>query len=98
MHLQVAFLRTYLRIAAERRHAIGQALHGPVDVEAEVQALRKALRAYLPVCHLQWGLWGLIQSRVSSVPGFDFVEYARQRLEQYFATVKDILEPCGGAD
>ena len=35
------------------------------------------------VSHLLWGLWGLIQARVSQLPDFDFEAYARQRLEQY---------------
>ena len=40
----------------------------------------------MQVSHLLWGLWGLIQARVSQLPDFDFIAYAQQRLEQYRIT------------
>ncbi len=40
-------------------------------------------RGAAQVSHLLWGLWGLIQARVSQLPDFDFTAYAQQRLEQY---------------
>ena len=45
--------------------------------------LRVLALEFLPVCHLQWGIWGLLQARLSEVPSFNFVEYGRQRLKQY---------------
>lgn len=46
-------------------------------------------RAYMPLSHLKWGLWGIIQNTFSEVE-FDYMEYARKRLQQYNAT-KELL-------
>ena len=47
--------------------------------------LQKAALAYVPVSHLMWGLWGLIQAKTSNCD-YDFSDYCRQRLQQYHAT------------
>ena len=51
-------------------------------VEEAARKLMVAARAYVPVSHLCWGLWGIIQGGVSSVD-FDFEAYARQRIHEY---------------
>lgn len=48
-----------------------------------VEQLRLAGLAYMPICHLHWGLWGLIMVRTSKVRDFDFEGYGRQRLKMY---------------
>jgi hypothetical protein len=45
----------------------------------------------MPASHLVWGLWGLIQVKVSDVPDFDFYGYALQRLNAYHAGKKRLL-------
>jgi choline/ethanolamine kinase len=49
------------------------------------------VRALMPLSHLKWGLWGIIQSKLSEVE-FDYKEYARKRLQQYHATKCILLE------
>ena len=55
------------------------------DLKALQQRLHAAALAYVPVSHLMWALWGIIQVHTSDV-SFDFEAYARQRLEQFFKT------------
>jgi len=63
--------------------------HGGDGAARSRRALLAARRAHwrrrgaAQVSHLLWGLWGLIQARVSQLPDFDFTAYAQQRLEQY---------------
>ena len=57
-----------------------------------VEQLRLAGLAYMPASHLHWALWGLIQSRTSSVRGFDFHAYACQRLGMYHSTRAQLLD------
>ena len=45
--------------------------------------MEEAADAYVPVSHLSWGIWGLLQARLSDVPSFDFTEYGRQRLREF---------------
>ena len=47
-----------------------------------------ATRAYIPVSHLLWGLWGLIQAKSSEID-FDYVAYATQRLGEWSRLVTD---------
>lgn len=53
------------------------------------QELQEAAMAYVPISHLMWGLWGLIQAKTSNCD-YEFVEYGRQRLEQYHLTKPDL--------
>ena len=48
-----------------------------------VEQLRLAGLAYMPICHLHWGLWALIMVRTSKVRDFDFGSYGHQRLQMY---------------
>lgn len=43
-----------------------------------------------PLSHLKWGLWALIQSNASDVD-FDYLGYARQRLQKYLETKQQLL-------
>eukprot|EP00891_Asterochloris_glomerata_P008041 jgi/Astpho2/8041/e_gw1.00120.154.1_t len=58
---------------------------GSKDLKALQQQLHAAALAYVPVSHLMWALWGIIQVHTSDV-SFDFEAYARQRVEQFFKT------------
>jgi hypothetical protein len=55
------------------------------------EELHTAAMAYVPISHLMWGLWGLIQAKTSNCD-YDFVEYGRQRLDQYHITKPDMSD------
>ncbi|KFM22904.1 Choline/ethanolamine kinase [Auxenochlorella protothecoides] len=52
---------------------------------ALARLLVQKAEAYVPLSHLKWGLWGVMQAQTSDVD-FDYLEYARQRIAQYHAT------------
>lgn len=53
--------------------------------------VRDAANVYAAVSHVQWGLWGLIQAKVSDID-FDFLSYAAQRLDMYHKEKLAILD------
>ncbi len=59
------------------------------DLARIKEELHTAAMAYVPISHLMWGLWGLIQAKTSNCD-YDFVEYGRQRLDQYHITKPDM--------
>ncbi|XP_023542930.1 probable choline kinase 2 [Cucurbita pepo subsp. pepo] len=52
--------------------------------DAEVEQLVQDVEKYTLASHLVWGLWGIISEHVNDID-FDYIEYARQRFEQYWA-------------
>lgn len=64
-------------------------------VSALTEALVERVHAYMPLSHLKWGLWGIIQDKFTEVE-FNYMEYARKRLQQYHATKKMLIGnfPC----
>lgn len=61
-------------------------------VEAAAQVLHAKAQAHLPLVHLKWGLWGLIQDKMSDVD-FDYLAYGKQRIECYHACKRALLAP-----
>ncbi|CAN1344836.1 Probable choline kinase 2 [Linum perenne] len=51
--------------------------------EKEVEQLLEDVENYTLGNHLFWGLWGIISEHITKID-FDYLEYARQRLEQYW--------------
>uniref|UniRef100_A0A2N9G512 Choline kinase N-terminal domain-containing protein n=1 Tax=Fagus sylvatica TaxID=28930 RepID=A0A2N9G512_FAGSY len=49
----------------------------------EVEQLLQDVEKYTLASHLVWGLWGIISEHVNEID-FDYMEYARQRFEQYW--------------
>jgi thiamine kinase-like enzyme len=52
----------------------------------EVEAMIKETEFFIPLSHLHWALWGIIQAAEechNDVMGFDYLSYAKQRLDQY---------------
>lgn len=49
----------------------------------EVSALVREMEGFALASHLYWGVWGLVQARISAIAGFDFAAYARQRLDEF---------------
>ncbi|XP_038700586.1 probable choline kinase 1 isoform X2 [Tripterygium wilfordii] len=60
----------------------------PTELEAE-KLLSDAEKHTLPN-HLFWGLWGVISGYVNTLE-FDYMEYARQRFEQYWLRKRTLL-------
>ncbi|KAJ6803109.1 putative choline kinase 2 [Iris pallida] len=50
---------------------------------AEVENLLQNVEKYVLASHLHWGLWGIISEHVNDID-FDYMEYARQRFQQYW--------------
>ncbi|XP_022750187.1 probable choline kinase 1 isoform X2 [Durio zibethinus] len=51
--------------------------------DAEVEQLLMDAEKYTLANHLLWGLWGIISGHVNKID-FDYLEYARQRFQQYW--------------
>nr|XP_011458468.1 PREDICTED: probable choline kinase 1 isoform X1 [Fragaria vesca subsp. vesca]XP_011458469.1 PREDICTED: probable choline kinase 1 isoform X1 [Fragaria vesca subsp. vesca] len=51
--------------------------------DAEVAQLVDKVEQYTLANHLFWGLWGIISGYVNKIE-FDYMEYARQRFQQYW--------------
>ncbi|TYI83445.1 hypothetical protein E1A91_D05G293600v1 [Gossypium mustelinum] len=53
--------------------------------DAEVEQLLSDAEKYALANHLFWGLWGIISGHVNKID-FNYLEYARQRFQQYWLT------------
>ncbi|WCJ39191.1 Protein kinase superfamily protein [Euphorbia peplus] len=51
--------------------------------DLEMNKLLEDVENYTLASHLFWGLWGIISEHVNEID-FDYMEYARQRFEQYW--------------
>lgn len=69
----------------ERRRFISAYLasSGNEPSDAEVEELLVNAEKYTLANHLFWGLWGIISGHVNKIE-FDYLEYARQRFQQYW--------------
>jgi len=67
-----------------QRESFCAAYLGAGSSRADAAALARAAERYALASHLVWGLWGVVQSGCSSVE-FDFMEYARQRFQEFRA-------------
>ncbi|XP_057532034.1 probable choline kinase 1 [Amaranthus tricolor] len=78
----------------ERRRFIQAYLSSSGDdlSDSEVENLLKDVDKYSLANHLFWGLWGIISAYVNNID-FDYKEYARQRLEQYWLKKSQVLSP-----
>ncbi|XP_057794664.1 probable choline kinase 1 [Salvia miltiorrhiza] len=65
--------------------------------ETAVDELADDVERYTLANHIFWGLWGLISAYVNHIE-FDYKEYARQRLEQYWLRKAAILKVGGDGD
>ncbi|KAJ0988047.1 hypothetical protein J5N97_006403 [Dioscorea zingiberensis] len=52
--------------------------------DTEVNRLLEDIEKYTLASHLVWGLWGIISEHVNEID-FDYMEYARQRFQQFWA-------------
>ncbi|KAI9516961.1 Ethanolamine kinase 1 [Dissostichus eleginoides] len=74
---QLEWLRSYLEAFKENK---GQ---GSVVTDREVDTLYVQVNKFALASHFFWGLWALIQAKVSTID-FDFLGYAVLRFNQYF--------------
>ena len=72
---QRAFIEAYLR-----------AVSGKNPTESELNGLRMEVQAFVLVNHLYWGLWAINQASVEGCCGFDYLLYAKHRIDRYRAT------------
>lgn len=50
---------------------------------AEILSLVAEAEAYMPVAHLHWGLWGLVQATRNDCTDFDYGAYGAQRINYF---------------
>jgi len=55
-----------------------------------VDSWHGSVQLMLPLSHLMWGCWALLQAELSQID-FDYLEYALLRLDQYFITKRKFL-------
>ncbi|KAL0352736.1 UNVERIFIED_CONTAM: putative choline kinase [Sesamum angustifolium] len=58
--------------------------------DLELGQLLEQVQKYTLASHLLWGLWGIISEHVNKID-FDYIEYARQRFQQYWAKKSEVL-------
>ncbi|XP_059652048.1 probable choline kinase 2 isoform X2 [Cornus florida] len=75
------FLRMYLSSSG----------YQPSEMEMEMEQLAQDVEKYTLASHLIWGLWGIISEHVNEID-FDYMEYARQRLQQYWLRKPELLD------
>lgn len=76
----------------ERQRFVSAYLSSPDNEpsEADVQQLVEDAEKYTLASHLLWGLWGVISEKVNEID-YNYIEYARQRFQQYWATRSKLL-------
>ncbi|KAI5075034.1 hypothetical protein GOP47_0010995 [Adiantum capillus-veneris] len=57
---------------------------GDIASVSQVKQLSDEVDFYVLASHIHWGLWGLISHYVNEID-FDYLEYARQRFNQFWA-------------
>ncbi|KAI8870563.1 kinase-like protein, partial [Ramicandelaber brevisporus] len=68
---QLTWLSTYFEAAYDRK-----------PEKSELEALFVEANKYLLVSHVYWGLWALVQAKLSDID-FDYLGYAKMRFEEY---------------
>ncbi|XP_053383984.1 ethanolamine kinase 1-like [Mercenaria mercenaria] len=82
---QMEWLRYYLQQCAKHRK------ENPDTVsERDVEICYVKANKFALVAHMFWGLWGLVQAKHSAID-FGFLEYAQQKLDEYFARKEEFL-------
>ncbi|KAH9331123.1 hypothetical protein KI387_003231, partial [Taxus chinensis] len=56
--------------------------YGEEVKDSEVEQLLEDAEMYALASHIHWGLWGIISDHVNDID-FDYIDYARQRFQQY---------------
>ncbi|OWM78474.1 probable choline kinase 2 [Punica granatum] len=64
---------------------------GHVPCQNDVDQLLGDIEKYTLASHLFWGLWGIISEHVNEID-FDYVEYAKQRFNQFWLRRDELLK------
>jgi ethanolamine kinase len=75
---QLQWLQIYLSNLKNDTHGATK----NTTTDKEVEDLQDLVVQFTPLTHLLWGIWSLVQSKYSDIE-FDYIDYAKQRLEQY---------------
>ncbi|KAK4285308.1 hypothetical protein QN277_002022 [Acacia crassicarpa] len=67
---------------------------GQEPSEDEVEQMVQEAEKFTLANHLFWGLWGIISAHVNKID-FDFMEYAKQRIKEYWARKPYLLCSAG---
>ncbi len=78
--VQLDWLRRYLRAYNS----------GKEPTDKEVRHLYVETNKFALCAHLKWGIWALVQAKNSTID-FDFIDYARQRLDEYKKRKQEFL-------
>ncbi|KAL6502173.1 hypothetical protein OROHE_024766 [Orobanche hederae] len=78
------FLHIYLSASASEFRT------GDQSSDLDVHQLLQEVEKYTLASHLLWGLWGIISEHVNKID-FDYIEYARQRFQQYWKKKSEVL-------
>jgi len=57
----------------------------------EISLWVKSVKLMMPLSHLYWGCWSLMQAELSTID-FDYVTYAHKRIQQYFKLKDSIIQ------
>ncbi|KAL4225642.1 Ethanolamine kinase [Mactra antiquata] len=82
---QLDWLRYYLEEKAKFK---GNDPASITDKDVEICYVKS--NKFALAAHLFWGLWGLVQAK-NSLIDFGFLEYAQQKLDEYFARKEEFL-------
>ncbi|XP_074280562.1 putative choline kinase 2 [Silene latifolia] len=76
----------------ERRRFICRYLSssGQQPSDHQVEQLLQDVEKYTLATHLFWGLWGIISEHVNEID-FDYLEYGRQRFQEYWLRKPELL-------
>jgi len=58
--------------------------------EVELSKWVESVKLMMPLSHLYWGTWSLMQAELSTID-FDYVSYAHRRIEEYFKLKNELL-------
>lgn len=101
MKQQVYFIKTYLQetklIEEEGKRGLEKQhrCRSDMRVEVEDQQVRNMLRevqAFIKANHLYWGLWAVNQAATEGCQEFDYMEYAANRIKQYWVCKRQWIE------
>jgi len=75
----------------ERQRFVKEYLKSSGEMESDrVGQLLEDVEKYALASHLLWGLWGVISDHVNNIE-FDYIDYARQRFQQYHLSKSFLL-------
>jgi len=46
---------------------------------------------YALLSHLFWHIWAKIQAKISDIPNFDYEDYGKKRLNEYYKRKEEFL-------